>query len=48
VRGAFATGPGSQIDNLRVLLVDDVMMTSAALDAGAKALRQAAAELVTV
>src|SRR5256886_13422109 len=25
VRGAFATRPGSQVDNLRVLLVDDVL-----------------------
>ena len=38
VRGAFATRPGSQVDNKRVLLVDDVMTTGATLDACAKAL----------
>jgi competence protein ComFC len=32
VRGAFATRPGCQIDNLRVLLVDDVMTTAATPD----------------
>jgi competence protein ComFC len=43
VRGAFATCPGSQVDNKRVLLVDDVMTTGATLDACAKALREAGA-----
>ncbi len=46
VRGAFATRPGSQVDNLRVLLVDDVMTTGATLDSCAKALLDAGAKAV--
>lgn len=46
VRGAFATHEGSQVDNRRVLLVDDVMTTGATLDACAKALREAGARSV--
>jgi competence protein ComFC len=37
-RGAFATRPGSQVDNRRVLLVDDVMTSGATLDACSRAL----------
>ena len=46
VRGAFATRPGSQVDNKRVLLVDDVMTTGATLDGCAKALLESGAKSV--
>jgi hypothetical protein len=40
LRGAFATCPSSQVDNQRVLLVDDVMTTGATLDASRKGVAQ--------
>src|SRR6202040_4361681 len=46
VRGAFATRPGSQVDNLRVLLIDEVATRGTTWDACAKALRQAGAKSV--
>jgi competence protein ComFC len=46
VRGAFATRAGSQVDNKRVLLVDDVMTTGATLDACARALLESGAKSV--
>lgn len=46
VRGAYATRDGLQVDNLRVLLVDDVLTTGATLDACARALKKAGAAAV--
>jgi len=46
VRGAFATRPGSQVDNKRVLLVDDVLTTGATLDACARVLLESGAKSV--
>jgi ComF family protein len=43
VRGAYGVQQGSQVDKLRVLLVDDVFTTGATLDACARVLRQAGA-----
>ena len=46
VRGAYAIREGAQVDNLRVLLVDDVFTSGATLDACARALRRAGATKV--
>lgn len=46
VRGAFAIQRGQRVDNLRVLLLDDVMTTGATLEACSRALRDAGAESV--
>ena len=43
VRGAYATKEGLRVDNLRILLVDDVMTTGATLDACSRALKKAGA-----
>lgn len=43
VRGAYAIRQGVRVDNLRVLLVDDVMTSGATLDACARALKLAGA-----
>jgi len=46
VRGAYAIRQGAPVDNLRVLLVDDVLTTGATLDACSRALRRDGASYV--
>ena len=46
VRGAFVIREGGRVDNLRVLLLDDVMTSGATLDACSRALREAGAKSV--
>ena len=46
VRGAYSTSEGPKVDNVRVLLVDDVLTTGATLDACARARKKAGASAV--
>ena len=46
VGGAYATREGSKVDDLRVLLVDDVLTTGATLDCCVRALKKARARAI--
>ena len=46
VRGAFAIRKSRRVDNLRILLLDDVMTSGATLDPCSRALREAGARSV--